>query len=127
MSSALNLNTLPTKISHTSTDPMIVFNFLSPPYLTISLLNGTEVVTEVGSLRTANLSSSTCSASKSRSKETFIVSLPRLHMPCKPNSFKVRTLIRIGQLSLNHTLETLRIDICCVSETRIQDLRSATR
>ena len=37
-------------------------------------------------------------------------------------AFNVRTLAKIGQqASLAITLGTLNIDICCVSETRIQD------
>ena len=37
-------------------------------------------------------------------------------------AFNVRTLAKIGQqASLAITLDTLRVDICCVSETRIQD------
>ncbi|CAH8632296.1 unnamed protein product [Dicrocoelium dendriticum] len=39
--------------------------------------------------------------------------------------FNVRTLLQIGQqAALSRTLETLSIDICCLSETRLQDSSS---
>ena len=46
----------------------------------------------------------------------------RPRLPFKLATFNVRTLMRIGQQAgLARTLETLAIDVCCLSETRIQD------
>ena len=46
----------------------------------------------------------------------------RPRRPFKLAAFNVRTLMRIGQqASLARTLETLATDVCCLSETRIQD------
>ena len=43
-------------------------------------------------------------------------------------AFNVRTLAKIGQqASLEITLDTLNIDICCVSETRIQDFSTVVQ
>ena len=43
-------------------------------------------------------------------------------------AFNVRTLAKIGQqASLAVTLDTLNIDICCVSETRIQDFSTVVQ
>ena len=43
-------------------------------------------------------------------------------------AFNVRTLAKIGQqASLAITLDTLNIDICCVSETRIQDFSTVVQ
>jgi exonuclease III len=52
----------------------------------------------------------------------------RPHVPFKVAAFNVRTLMRVGQqTSLARTLETLAIDVCCVSETRIQNSGSVIR
>ena len=54
--------------------------------------------------------------------------LLRPRVPFKLAAFNVRTLMRIGQqASLARTLETLAIDVCCLSETRIQDLSALIR
>ncbi|VDP82784.1 unnamed protein product [Schistosoma curassoni] len=45
---------------------------------------------------------------------------PRI--PLKLASFNVHTLTQIGQqIGLAKSLESLNIDVCCLSETRIQD------
>jgi hypothetical protein len=52
----------------------------------------------------------------------------RPRVPFKLAAFNVRTLARVGQqAALSRTLETLAIDICCLSETRIQDSSSVIR
>ena len=52
----------------------------------------------------------------------------RPRVPFKLAAFNVRTLARIGQqAALARTLESLAIDVCCVSETRIYDSSSVTR
>jgi exonuclease III len=44
------------------------------------------------------------------------------------SSFNVRTLMQIGQqAALAHTLESLNIDICCLSETRLHDASTIVR
>ncbi|CAH8562268.1 unnamed protein product [Schistosoma intercalatum] len=44
------------------------------------------------------------------------------HIPFKLAAFNVRTLMQIGQqIGLVMSLESLNIDVCCLSETRIQD------
>ena len=49
-------------------------------------------------------------------------------MPFKLAAFNVRTLARIGQqAALARTLESLDVDVCCLSETRIQDSSSIIR
>ena len=49
-------------------------------------------------------------------------------MPFKLACHNVRTLMRVGQQSgLARTLDTLAIDVCCLSETRIQDSSSVVR
>ncbi|CAH8479251.1 unnamed protein product [Schistosoma margrebowiei] len=42
--------------------------------------------------------------------------------PFKLAAFNVRTLVQVGQqIGLAMSLESLNIDVCCLSETRIQD------
>ncbi|CAH8543988.1 unnamed protein product [Schistosoma margrebowiei] len=42
--------------------------------------------------------------------------------PFKVAAFNVRTLVQVGQqIGLAMSLESLNIDVCCLSETRIQD------
>ncbi|KAH9591881.1 UBX domain-containing protein 4 [Schistosoma haematobium] len=44
------------------------------------------------------------------------------HAPFKLAAFNVRTLMQVGQqIGLAMSLESLHIDVCCLSETRIQD------
>ena len=52
--------------------------------------------------------------------DTYSVIKPRTAINF--GAFNVRTLKQLGQFdALARTLDTLRIDVCCVSETRIQD------
>ena len=51
-----------------------------------------------------------------------ITPILRPRTPFHLAAFNVRTLLQVGQQScLARTLETLHVDICCVSGTRIQD------
>ena len=69
--------------------------------------------------RHSNRCSATCSAPR---KITTNNGIARPRDPIFLGAFNVRTLCQMGQqASLAQTLLSLKLDVCCVSETRIQD------
>ncbi|MES9976933.1 MAG: reverse transcriptase domain-containing protein [Candidatus Thiodiazotropha sp.] len=76
--------------------------------------NGTRLFRQVDDLRRSQISGGHTA--------TTTCAFLRPHVPFKLASFNVRTLMHSGQqAALHQTLQSLNIDVCCLSETRIQD------
>ena len=101
---------------------------LSPSRTATTSVADSSVTTGVGSGRIARLSSSTSSPSMSHHTGSSTTAFLRPRIPFKLASYNVRTLMRVGQqVGLTRTLESIEIDVCCLSETRIQDSSSTIR
>ncbi|CAH8657151.1 unnamed protein product [Dicrocoelium dendriticum] len=104
----------------------------SRPSSTCTLMSSTVTVTNDPRLAADGSNSQTpgsqCPAIATASHSTEAPALLRPGSPFILAAFNVRTLMQIGrQACLARTLETPSVDICCLSETRLQDSSAVIR